>query len=216
MRCCDAAGLCRLDEVFLEGGVRDPLYAARRSATTIVAFACERADPECFCTAVGGSPMGSEGVDLLVVPLGADWLLTPVTDKGRALADEGWREACAWIAENTPPEARFITPRTQQTFKWYAGRSEVCSWKDVPQNAESVVQWWQRQHEVYPRRIIRGGLAAHGEQRLEELARKYDAQYIMIDRHTSPRSLLLPRVYPTGFEMARPTYEIYRVPRVDQ
>jgi hypothetical protein len=132
----------------------------------------------------------------------------------RKFAD--WQQACAWIAANTPPDARFITPRTQQTFKWYAGRSEVCSWKDVPQNAESVVQWWRRQQEIYPRRVIRGGLVAHGEQRLEELADTYDAQYIMIDRDTSPRPLLLPRVYPANFDMACPTYEIYRVPRADR
>jgi hypothetical protein len=123
-----------------------------------------------------------------------------------------WQQACAWIAENTEPDARFITPRMQQTFKWYAGRSEVCSWKDVPQNAESVVQWWQRQQEVYPRRVVRGGLSAHGEERLIQLAHKFDADYILIDRDTSPRPLLLPRVYPTGYEMARPTYELYRVP----
>ncbi len=132
----------------------------------------------------------------------------------RKFAD--WRQACAWIAENTEPDARFITPRRQQTFKWYAGRSEVCSWKDVPQNAESVIQWWQRQQDLYPPRVLRGGLAAHGEEQLEQLAGKYDADYILIDRKASPRPLLLPPVYPTGFEMARPTYELYRVPRTNQ
>jgi hypothetical protein len=135
--------------------------------------------------------------------------LTP-EQAARKFAD--WQRACAWIAENTEPHARFVTPRTQQTFKWYAGRSEVCSWKDVPQNAKSVVQWWQRQQELYPWRVTRAGLVAHGEDRLVELARKYDADFILIDRDISRRSLLLPRVYPTGFEMARPTYELYRVP----
>lgn len=93
VRCCDAAGLARLDEVFLGGKVEDPRYARRRSMTTIVAFACESAAPECFCTAVGGSPMGTEGVDLLVVPLGADWLVHPVSDAGGRLASDGWRAA---------------------------------------------------------------------------------------------------------------------------
>ena len=90
VRCCDAAGLVRLDQVFLEGKVQDPLYARRRASTTIVAFACHEAQPECFCTAVGGSPMGTEGVDLLVVPFGAYWLVRPVTVKGRALAAAEW------------------------------------------------------------------------------------------------------------------------------
>ncbi len=93
VRCCDAAGLARLDDVFLKGGVEDPLFARRRALTTIVAFACNEAEPECFCTAVGGSPMGTDGVDLLVVPLGDDWLARPVTDKGRALESDGWSPA---------------------------------------------------------------------------------------------------------------------------
>lgn len=103
VRCCDAAGLARLDQVFLEGKVKDPLYARRRSATTIVAFACDTAGPECFCTAVGGSPMGSEGVDLLVIPFEDDWLVRPVTERGQELAGESWSAASpvAWsLAED--------------------------------------------------------------------------------------------------------------------
>ncbi|MHC4428808.1 MAG: 4Fe-4S dicluster domain-containing protein, partial [Planctomycetota bacterium] len=68
VRSCDAAGLVRLDQVFLTGKVEDPLYSRRRALTTVVAFACPESEPECFCTAVGGSPMGTEGVDLLVLP----------------------------------------------------------------------------------------------------------------------------------------------------
>ncbi len=35
---------------------------------------------------------------------------------------EEWIQVCAWIRENTPPDALFLTPRAQQTFKWYAQR----------------------------------------------------------------------------------------------
>jgi hypothetical protein len=55
-------------------------------------------------------------------------------------------------------------------------------------------------------------LAAHGEQHLLELARKYGVQYIVIDRQSGPRRLDLPRVYPSVFETTTPTYEVYRVP----
>jgi hypothetical protein len=129
-----------------------------------------------------------------------------------AYAFDQWQRACGWVAQNTDPGACFITPRPQQTFKWYAERSEVCSWKDVPQNAVSVVQWWQRQMELYPRSVIHRGLSAHGEGELTRLANKYGADYIIIDRNTSTRPLLLPRVYPSDFELARPIYEVYRVP----
>jgi hypothetical protein len=126
---------------------------------------------------------------------------------------EDWRHVCDWIARHTPPDACFITPRMQQTFKWYAGRSEVCSWKDVPQDAASVVAWWERHLEIYPRRVVVGGLVAHGEDRLRALADKYGADYVVLDRYAGPRRLLYPRVYPPGFETTSSSYEVYRIPR---
>jgi len=95
IRCCDAAGLMRLDEIFLSG-TKDPLYAARRAATTVVTAACAAADAECFCTAVGGSPVATEGSDAQLVPLADGWMLRVLTDKGEALVGEAsgsWTEA---------------------------------------------------------------------------------------------------------------------------
>ncbi len=83
-RSCDASGLVRLDEIFLSG-TTDPLYAARRAATTVVSAACATADPECFCTAVGGSPVGEEGVDVQLVPSDDGWIMRVLTDRGGTL-----------------------------------------------------------------------------------------------------------------------------------
>jgi hypothetical protein len=124
---------------------------------------------------------------------------------------EDWRRVCDWIAANTPADAVFITPRNQQSFKWYTGRAEVFSWKDVPQDPRSVVVWWQRQRQLYPRSVVRGGLSVLGETRLVELAREYGARYIVLDRDYSQRSLLLPQVYP-GPTFENCSYEVYRVP----
>jgi len=124
---------------------------------------------------------------------------------------DDWRQACRWIAENTPPDACFITPKMQQTFKWYAERSEVCCWKDVPQDAVKLIEWWQRQRELYPRKVAIGGLAVHGEQALRELAKKYGADYVVLDRCVSSRPLLLRRVYPPVFSKAASAYEVYSV-----
>jgi len=126
---------------------------------------------------------------------------------------DDWRRTCRWIAEHTPPDACFITPKMQQTFKWYAERSEVCCWKDVPQDAAELVRWWQRQKDLYPRRVVFGGLAAHGEKGLRDLAGKYGADYAVVDRHMNPRPLLLPRLYPPRFSAATSAYEVYRVPQ---
>lgn len=126
-------------------------------------------------------------------------------------AYEDWRQACQWIAEQTPPDACFITPKMQQTFKWYAGRSEVCCWKDVPQDAAELVEWWHRQQELYPRRVRAGGLAAHGPRRLRELAEKYAADYVVLDRYASPRPLPFPRVHPPAASPGNSAYEVYRI-----
>jgi formate hydrogenlyase subunit 6/NADH:ubiquinone oxidoreductase subunit I len=104
VRSCDASGLVRLDEIFLSG-TRDRLYAARRENTTIVSTACAAADPECFCTAVGYSPVGEEGSDVQLVPLDEGWLLRVLTDKGRNLVGDvtgGWKAATAKDGQRLP------------------------------------------------------------------------------------------------------------------
>ncbi|MBW3600435.1 MAG: hypothetical protein KY475_24625, partial [Planctomycetes bacterium] len=52
--------------------------------------------------------------------------------------------------------------------------------------------------------------ATHSEARLLDLARKYDAQYILVDRLRTPRSLSFERVYPQSIS-ENPYYVVYRV-----
>ena len=112
VRPCDAAGLTRLDDVFL-GDVPDPLYAARRQRTVTVSLACAAAQPECFCTAVGGSPGGIEGSDLQLMPLPAPetWLLKALTPQGAELvanAADGWPPATAEERELAEAQVRDV------------------------------------------------------------------------------------------------------------
>jgi hypothetical protein len=125
---------------------------------------------------------------------------------------EYWVDANEWIRQNTPEDARFLTPRRQQTFKWYAHRPEVANWKDVPQDAATLVEWRQAIHEIYPPGRGRFDLAAHSEAELLQLAEKYDADYVLLDRLRSVRPLSWRRVYP-AFDEQNPAYEVYRVPR---
>jgi formate hydrogenlyase subunit 6/NADH:ubiquinone oxidoreductase subunit I len=137
VRSCDAAGLVRLDEIFLRGGVQDPLYARRRELTTVVAFACSEAEPECFCTAVGGSPMGTDGVDLLFLPFGADWLLRPETDKGRALVTNGWARAAREHWSLAAEEVRRVghqisrTPVAKEIAATIEGEFDSPVWEEI-------------------------------------------------------------------------------------
>lgn len=72
---------------------------------------------------------------------------TPRADKGVVYDD--WRDVCRWSADHTPANARFLTPRMASTFRWYAGRGEVVSWKDIPQNADGIVEWWRRLADIW-------------------------------------------------------------------
>jgi len=84
-RPCDARGLGVLDRVFL-GEVPDASYAARREATTIVGLHCLEPDSRCFCSAVGGGPFGTEGMDMALTPLDESrFAAEALTEKGEAL-----------------------------------------------------------------------------------------------------------------------------------
>ncbi len=123
VRPCDAAGLTRLDDIFL-GDEEDPFYARRRATTTVVSLACKTSRPECFCTAVGGSPGGTEGSDLQLISIADYWLLSVVTPKGRALVDESaasWTAASDhdWIeAENQKISVEAEMARTPVSVEW--------------------------------------------------------------------------------------------------
>lgn len=101
LRPCDAAGLARLDDVFL-GDVPDPLFAARRERTVTISVACAAARPECFCTAVGGSPGGVEGSDLQLMPLPLEgtWLLRALTPQGADMVAQSPHDGMPATAED--------------------------------------------------------------------------------------------------------------------
>ena len=124
---------------------------------------------------------------------------------------EQWRLICAWIAENTDPADCFLTPRDQQTFKWYAGRSEVVCWKDIPQDAASIVRWWQLRESIYTPEVVVDGLGAWTDDQLLQIARQHGAEYILVDRSRTKRRLKFPlvRANPSRF---RASFELYRVP----
>jgi hypothetical protein len=124
-----------------------------------------------------------------------------------------WQAVCKWVAEQTPADAMFLTPREQQTFKWYAGRAELVNWKDVPQDARGLIEWKKRLDEIYPRDEAhrRHDLAAFSDEELVTLARKYGARYIVVDRTRTTRRIGLVRLYPWTRE-ENPSFDVYRVP----
>lgn len=126
-----------------------------------------------------------------------------------------WRDCCQWVRDNTPEGTRFLTPRTQQTFKFYAHRAEVANWKDIPQDAESIVQWHRRLRQIYPPKVSANGLVRHSDRRLLRLTNRYDADYIVVRRRSRTRRLdpqQFRQVYPNR-EWSNPYFQVFEVQR---
>ncbi len=176
------------------------------------------------------------GITVAAVHLGihAVRLVQPAPPKAFRLADWfAWRDACLWVNEpgNIPPDARFITPRMNQTFKWYAGRAEVANWKEVPQDARALVKWWERMnrlhgtgspdaadrwhgsllepHRSQAGRIDRREYVELQARWLKDMGVRYGADYVIT--YADPR-LPLPVVYPEGeYPRDRRATVIYRL-----
>ena len=112
----------------------------------------------------------------------------PAPPADRKMTDyAAWVDACHWVAANTPADALFLTPRLNQSFKWRTGRPEVANWKDIPQDAAGIVTWYSRIKDIYYTKF--GGLEQPldsigilGTDRVRELAMKYGAAYVLMDR----------------------------------
>ena len=92
-----------------------------------------------------------------------------------------WLRVCEWIKNNTSRDAMFITPDQQQTFKWYAQRAEVVNWKDVPQDAQAMVDWSSRvRYLINPQRRAGLGLMEYSDLQLEDLAATYGATHLLV------------------------------------
>ncbi|MEM7456954.1 MAG: DUF6798 domain-containing protein, partial [Planctomycetota bacterium] len=127
---------------------------------------------------------------------------------------ENWLRVCDWVKQNTPEDAVFITPSDQQTFKWYAGRTEVACWKDIPQDAASILQWSNRLPDVFfPQQRFEQGLMSYTDEQLINLAGKYGADYLLlpqkhIDLARPPTGLN--QVYPESGRKS--TYVVLQIP----
>ncbi|HEX3871724.1 MAG TPA: DUF6798 domain-containing protein [Pirellulales bacterium] len=117
---------------------------------------------------------------------------------GKVYDYHDWRDVCAWASSNTPQDALFLTPRQSQTFKWYAGRSEVVTWKDIPQDAADLVRWWQRMNAIHgtgaapPEARFYSSLADSSVPHLARVARTYKVDYLIT---SSQPSLPIPIAY---------------------
>ena len=131
-----------------------------------------------------------------------------------------WLALCDWVRIATPEDEVFITPRQQQTFKWYAQRAEVVNWKDVPQDAQSLLQWKQRYDHLFQRQ--QGDLTYYtvrvpiDYRKLRDFRATYGVRFMVVDnRVVSPFAevdqLPLIKIYPVG-EQENDTFSVYELP----
>lgn len=118
-----------------------------------------------------------------------------------------WVEMCDWVAENTPPGALFLTPRSSQSFKWRTGRPEVATRKDIPQDAGNMVEWFDRLKNIFRREegsetVWIDSPGELGTERVEQLAAQYGFDYVVADRG---QLLSLPVAYQNQ------EYVVYRI-----
>ena len=120
----------------------------------------------------------------------------PADHRIQALLD--WQEACRWARSNTPKDALFLVPRGSQSFTWHAERPDLVNWKDVPQDAESLLAWHQAYFGAFfylddtGKQQAYGSLAEQGTQRILQLSKTYYIDYVLTNEYPP---LNLPVVY---------------------
>ena len=83
LKACDLRAVDILDKVFLERGLEDPFYVARRGGLFTIASDCTAPGPGCFCSVVGGRPYPERGFDLNIAPVKDGFLVEPGSPQGR-------------------------------------------------------------------------------------------------------------------------------------
>ncbi|UQZ87976.1 4Fe-4S ferredoxin [Deltaproteobacteria bacterium Smac51] len=82
IRPCDARGLVVDNLVFQNNRFTDPYWKTKYESSIKIGLACHNPCPQCFCTSVGGSPFGEEGLDVLAVVKDGGLALKSVTAEG--------------------------------------------------------------------------------------------------------------------------------------
>lgn len=113
-----------------------------------------------------------------------------------------WIDALQWVSTSTPADSLLWTPNEDWAVKWYAERPEYVNYKDCPQDAAGIVEW-------YRRRVLLAewARAAHADGRITsgELAELHD--------RTGITHLVSSRFGPVGVQprYANRTFRVYEL-----
>ena len=134
----------------------------------------------------------------------------PRADKPGKIANyRDWVSVCEWIRVQTPKNAKFLTPRLGQTFKWRAERAEVVTAKDVPQDPRGLIAWHRLQQEVFR------NMDPCAEAGWYQLPSEHNPESLMLlAKHTHITHVLTEKRYPLPWPeiYSNDTYVVYRRP----
>ncbi|MFM1995709.1 MAG: hypothetical protein RLZZ111_96 [Planctomycetota bacterium] len=172
-----------------------------------VTAAAVLADDSCLRRLGAATPLVARGAVMLLLAMdlvheSRHWPLPGRSLEARSdtkVDAAAWRDACAWIAANTPTDACVLTPRGASSLTWRTGRREVVGWKNSPQDATSLVAWRQRFADCFSRdgsfATLERSTAALGADRMRLVADRYGATHAIVPRDLAVASLPGEKVY---------------------
>jgi sulfhydrogenase subunit beta (sulfur reductase) len=113
---CDARALRLLDLALLSEPA-DTVYGERRASTVLLGLACVKAEASCFCESIGGKPDATDDVDVLLTPVGDEYAVKMVTDKGRKLMATAPLEPRELKMPEAPEQVKVPVGDIKQTVK---------------------------------------------------------------------------------------------------
>ncbi|SPD72068.1 Heterodisulfide reductase, iron-sulfur binding subunit family protein [uncultured Desulfobacterium sp.] len=84
IRPCDAHGFKIVKPNFDNKEYRDPWWIQHFESTVLVGLGCNQPCSTCFCASVGGGPFNKDVLDVLIYDLGANFMVSGLTEKGEA------------------------------------------------------------------------------------------------------------------------------------
>ena len=149
----------------------------------------------------------------LVGTIGLSWALIsthafPPSNQIPSAMRADWRDACRWVAANTPADALFHTPDEAEAFKWFAQRGEFVNRKDCPQDAAGIVEWNDRLRQITKwSETSFAGDQTYSAEELRELVRQSPGV-----RYAIVRAVVR---YDADLLYANNSYKILRLPEVE-
>jgi ferredoxin len=108
IRPCDARGLSISNKVFQNDRFTDPYWKGKYEKTIRIGLACANPSPQCFCAAMGGSPYGETGMDVLAFQVDGDLVLKPLSTVGEDLIKEANAQSADLASVLKESEAKAI------------------------------------------------------------------------------------------------------------